>query len=376
MRYTRRLVCGLLLGAFLVVGCGGGGDQTAELLEEYVDAYVGERIGPGDPGIAVSVVGPRGVVFEKSYGMANVEESIPIGLDTPFNLASVSKQFTAMAVMILYEEGELTPDDLISDVFPEALPEWSTITVHHLLTHQSGFSDYVNDQPISASFGWTNEDVLAYLIDTPLEFAPGDRFEYSNSGYVMLALLVERVAEQPFETFIHERIFDPLGMESSLVTEEDPPDLPNRALSYTETGVPHAFVKGTMGHSRIQSTIEDLKRWEAELRDITLVSSETLDLIFTRHVARPDLTFGDCHYGYGWILCDVEGWPPEQEHTGRSLGFRTAIMRIPSEDLAILMLSNGSFDWAYELVFDHLVDFYLTGEPPVEAKAASMRGGE
>ncbi len=373
MRYLTTFLFVFALTVVPLVGCGGDGDQTAELLEEFLDDYLAERVEPDGPGVAVAVVGPAGVVFEKAYGMANLEESIPIGLDTPFDLASVSKQFTAMAVMILYEEGKLPTQDLISDVFPEALPEWSTITVHHLLTHQSGFPDYINDQGFWAPFGWVNEDVLAYLIDTPLEFAPGDRWEYSNSGYVMLALLVERVAEQPFEAFIHERIFDPLGMASSLLTEEDPPDLPNRALTYRADGEPHAYVLGTTGSGRIYSTIDDLKLWEAGLRDATLVSRDTLDLMFTRYVSSSlSATFSfDCSYGYGWEICDNDGWPAAQVHGGRGLGELTGIMRLPEEDVAFIMLSNGGFDWAWEMVWgsdgtlqDHLVAVYLGEEPP------------
>jgi len=203
-------------------GAGGVGGSSQNNLElaAFLDDYVYERITDGDPGVAVALIGPGEVVeVEKSYGMADVEQAIPIDSHTVFDLASVSKQFTATAIMMLHEEEIVSPEDLVADTFPEAPPEWASMTVHHLLTHQSGLSDFRNDEPPGVSRGWDNSDVLAYLLETPLEFPPGDRYEYSNSGFVMLAILLERETGEQFEDFVREHIFDPLEMNDSRLSD-------------------------------------------------------------------------------------------------------------------------------------------------------------
>ena len=318
------------------------GDVCTEDLERFADDYVAERLQPDGPGLAVALVGPEGVMFEKSYGMANIAESLPISADTPFNLASVTKQFTATAVMILYEEGELRPEDLVADYFPEAPAAWREegMTVQHLLTHQSGIPDFLND---TSGGGWTNDEVLAWALVVPPEFSPGERYEYSNTGYTLLAVLVERISEQSFPSFLQERIFAPLGMVSSSVPDDWPTDIPNEAESYIQ-GVQYEFPRRAMGEGTNHSSLRDLERWELSMREPTLVLPETLALMITPHANWP--YDPDCGYGYGWVICDRAGEPLNVYHDGVSSGYRTLITRAPGEDVTVIMLSNGTFDWA------------------------------
>lgn len=243
------------------------------------------------------------------------------------------------------------------------------MTVHHLLTHQSGLPDHLNDRPFGTRSDWTNEDVLAYLLETPLEFAPGEHYEYSNSGYVMVALLIERVSGQLYEDFVQERIFTPLGMVDSSVPPMYPPDIPNRAIGYLQDVLNESPVQ-TMGDVGHHSSLEDLRRWEVGLRSPTLVSPETLAVMFTPHVQLPNLP--ECSYGYGWFVCDGwEGLPFTIDHTGRLLAFTTHILRIPEEELTVLMLANGTFwAWAYDLTVD-LSNFLLGYEQMPATKALS-----
>ena len=305
------------------------GDVCTEDLERFADDYVAERLQPDGPGLAVALVGPEGVMFEKSYGMANIAESLPISADTPFNLASVTKQFTATAVMILYEEGELRPEDLVADYFPEAPAAWREegMTVQHLLTHQSGIPDFLND---TSGGGWTNDEVLAWALVVPPEFSPGERYEYSNTGYTLLAVLVER-------------IFAPLGMVSSSVPDDWPSDIPNEAESYFQ-GARYEFIRRAMGEGTNHSSLRDLERWELSMREPTLVLPETLALMITPHANWP--YDPECGYGYGWVICDRAGEPLNVYHDGVSSGYRTLITRAPGEDVTVIMLSNGTFDWA------------------------------
>jgi CubicO group peptidase (beta-lactamase class C family) len=347
-------------------------------LEQFADDYVAEHLDDFDgPGVAIGLMGPEGVLFEKSYGMANIEESIPIASNTPFNLASVSKQFTATAVMILYEEGSVHPDDLVADYFPEAPLSWidGGMTVHHLLTHQSGIPDHLSDGPGWGS-NWSNLQVLAWAVITPLEFTPGARYEYSNTGYVLLAMLVERLSGQPFETFLSERIFGPLEMAQSSVPRTWPADIPGRAISYRDNE-PFERPLRTVGDQGQYSSLDDLEAWEFSLRNFTVVEEEALDLMFTRYVDTdyPSYFFGlDCSYGYGWTICDFENEPVNISHTGWIWGFLTAISRAPTKDVAVIMLSNGNFldDWVFYLTND-LYRFYLGLDPVTATKTQTTR---
>ena len=286
MRYLVGSVCVLALG---VLACGetsGSARPSAAEIEQFVDDYVADRLVSGGPGLAVAVMGPDGVVFEKVYGTANLEAELPVASDTPFELASASKQFNATAVMILYEDGLVHPDDLVADYFPEAPPEWRQLgmTVHHPLTHQSGIHN-LN----SWDSGWSNLQTLAYAIYTPLDFTPGARYTYSNTGYVLLALLVERVSGQTFEDFLQEQIFQPLAMAQSSVPRAQPPDIPGRARSCRE-GELFELPLLTVGSRGQYSSLDDLETWELALRNPTVVSAETQELMFTGYVDAPHST--------------------------------------------------------------------------------------
>lgn len=333
-------------GSAGVAGAGGDGGsaQNDPELEAFLDDYVYARMTNDDPGLAVALIGPGEVVeLEKSYGMADVEQAIPIDSHTIFDLASVSKQFTATAIMMLYEEGMVSPDDLVADSFPEGRPEWASMTVHHLLTHQSGLSDFRNDEIVGQSRGWHNSDVLEYLLETPLEFPPGDRYEYSNSGFVMLAILLERETGEPFEDFVREHILQPLHMNDSQLSENTPPDVPNLARAYI-LGAPYDYSAHVMGSTNQFSSLADMIKWDLAIRRGTLLSRDTAALMFTNHVAYA----GAC-YGYGWVICEHPDGGDYQGHNGREFAFRTLIEREPDSGVTVIMLSNGSYEWTYEI---------------------------
>jgi len=347
MRYFAGFMCALTLFA-----C--SSETSTTELEQFLDEYISERT-VDESGVAVALIGPGGIELEKGYGMANIEEADPVGSDTVFNLASVSKQFTAAAIMVLYEEGKVDPGDRVTETFPEAPAEWESMTVHHLLTHQSGLSGI-------SSRGLNNDEVLTRLLEAPLDFAPGDDFQYTNSSYVVLAILIERVTGEPFEDFLRERIFEPIGMRDSVVTEDAPPDVPNLAQPYL-MGVTYEYSESMMGASNQYSTLADMIQWELSIRNASLLSPDTLALVFTRHVEIPEerriSDNEDCGYGYGWFICTVEA-DLLQHHGGRGLAFRTFIDRVPAENLTVIMLSNGSHEWTYD-IGPALWEFYVNG---------------
>jgi len=178
-------------------------------------------------------------------------------------------------------------------------------------------------------------------------------------------LIVERVSDQPFEDFLAERIFEPLGMEHTQIVDRFPPEVSGAALSQVDPSAPQDFPIQVVGPGGQYSSIEDLMRWEAELRNVTLISPESLQLAQTPYVA----TEGSCGYGYAWQLCEYEGWPADMYHTGLRNGFQSMLYRAPSEGLAVIMVSNGSLEYANRALGFNVAYLYLEGEVWTELDA-------
>lgn len=355
MRILFTVVFMLAVGAMGCSGDGGGGSAEAQLINEYLDTYIEEYLTPDGPGFALAVVGPNNeIVLKRAYGMADRDEGLAIGFDTPFEVASVSKMFTATAILILYEDGLLELDDPISRFFPAGPASWEQVTVHHLLTHTSGL-------PVSlqVGIGWTNEEVLAWYMDQPLGAEPGSRYVYNNGGYVLLALIVERASDQSFEDFMAERVFEPLAMQHSQIVDRFPPEVSGAALSRLDPSVqPPDLPRRATGWAGQYSSVDDLMRWGVELRDVTLISPESLQLALSPLTGAPE----PCGYGYGWVSCEYEGWPADVFHIGKLSGFESIFYRAPSEGLIVVMVSNGYLEKPYRALGYNVAHLYLEGE--------------
>ena len=316
--------------------------------------------GTGTPGAAVLVIRNGRVVHAKGYGMASLANQTPITPDTSFLLASVTKQFTAMAIMMLAGQGKLKYDDTLASFFPQFPAYAKGITVRHLLNHTAGFPEYdrlfqdaamvrkedygLPRRPARGGFEPTVQDVLKILAkQTEPRFAAGSKFEYSNSGYVLLALIVEKISGQRFARFLEQKIFQPCGMKRSLLYDETRPAIRNAATSYRkESGgwvevnyTPSNFV---YGEDNIYTTIEDLYRWDQALEQHKLVPAAT----FEEAIKPGRLNDGSATaYGFGWNLGE-RGGSKAHSHGGSWLGFRTAILRIPGQRLTVAVLSNAA----------------------------------
>jgi len=308
-----------------------------ENISSSVDSLLTRVIRKNAPGAAVAVIQNGRFLHKKGYGLADLRTKQPVQPETCFMLASVSKQFTAMAIMILKEEGKIAYEDTLPKFFPEVPRGWKTITVKHLLTHTSGIPDrfYL----IGYAEGYTNQDILDRLIQTRyLDFMPGTKHKYSNSGYNLLAMIVEKVSGQPFREFLKERIFDPLGMHNTVVYDETEPVIENRAIGYKQSGRgyrPNDFLLWTSGSSGIFSNVEDLFKWDQCLYTEKLVSAETLKEAFSPH-ARVDRRE---NYGYGWRITANEG-SKAVYHAGSLGGAHTIIFRVPEKRFTIILLAN------------------------------------
>ena len=309
-----------------------------------VDALMAQYIREGEPGAAILVIQGGKIVHKKGYGLADLEHKTPIGLDTAFDLASVSKQFTGMAVMMLVERGKLSYDDHLSKFFPELPPYAKTITVRQLLNHTSGLPDVLSPDFHREGYQPSSRDLVSLLAARKdAVSAPGDRFQYNNTGYVLLALIVEKVSGKPFAQFMKENIFQPLGMNRTLVWDETKPLINNRAIPYERVAnsfnsLPYGSDIYIYGAKGVVTTAEDMYKWDQALYTEKLVKRSTLKEAFTP--AR--LNNGkESYYGYGWDIGNDHGLNLFR-HDGGYLGFRTVIARYPDQQFSIIILSNVS----------------------------------
>jgi len=310
------------------------------------------------PGAAVMVIKDGGVVYTAGFGFADVKNQVPIDQNSTFRLASVSKQFTAMAIMVLADEGKLDYDDPLVEYVPE-LSMYPGVTIRHLLTHTSGIPDYYDTIDTSGGMP-TNADIPAVLatMDGPV-FSPGEKYEYSNPAYEMLPLIVEKVSGKTFSQFMQDEVFLPAGMDDSLIYDQTEPEIANRAWGY-EPDVrdfelnDYDELNYIGGSGGMYATLEDFFAWDQALYGEGLVSEATLDEAFTSH----RLNNGDeIDYGFGWGV-DLYRGHRRISHGGSWVGFRTNITRFPDERTTIVVLTNRT-DGNPGYYASRIADIYL-----------------
>jgi len=275
------------------------------------------------------------VIYKKGFGKANFKKALDYTPATPSYLASLTKQFTAMAIMMLAENKKLSYKDKLSKYFPEFPTYAEKITIRNLLNHTSGIPDYFGLGIVHP--GLRNDEVLKGLIklDTP-DFQPGEKFEYSNSGYVLLAMIVEKVSGVPFNIFLKKNIFDPLKMDNTVVLDTSNPEIKNKAHGYDIFGNDYDNDILTMGDGGIYSAVEDLFKWDQALYTEKLVKQSTLNEAFKPAV----LIDGDTsYYGFGWGIVDDNG-KKIVTHAGELNGFNTIFLRQTTDHNTIIFLTN------------------------------------
>ena len=309
-----------------------------------MDGLFGEFDGPNSPGASVMVIHQGKVVFARGYGLANLEEKTPCGTNTNFRLASVTKQFTAMSVMILAERKKLTLDERLTDFFPEFPAYGRQITVRHLLSHNSGLPDYEDLIPKGTEIPVLDRDVLRLLMrQDKAVFPPGSKYHYSNSAYALLAQIVEARSGNTFAHFLKQNIFTPLKMKHTLAYEQGVSVVSDRAFGYSEKGggferTDQSLTSSVLGDGGIYSSVTDLRRWDEALYTSKLVSRKMLNQAFTPAMATEH---PDTGYGFGWFVGRYRGLQ-EIWHSGNSIGFSTRIARFPEKSFTVIILTNRS----------------------------------
>ena len=338
-----------------------GSSETEAEFWTRMEAYVTEHMDPAGSGFGFVVIHDGAVAFARGWGMANIGTSISFSPETPSSAASLTKQFTAVAVLILYERELLDLETPVLSILPELPTAWSEITVHHLLTHQSGvpnYTDITGDAPVDID-GLTNQDALdLVLADPALDFQPGLSTSYSNTGYVLLAMIVERLTNLSFADFLGENIFEPLEMTSTFVSDESVVYPLNTAQPYDERNRLYEYTLYTYGAGGIYTTLNDYVKWDRALYTDDVVRQSTLELAFTGY------TGGDDDFGYGWMV-GSHGGSRSLRHGGFGTGYLNYVYRVPDKRFTYLFLSNGGVfandgfeTWTDELM-DEIFDFYM-----------------
>ena len=314
--------------------------QTGDIdsrVDKFVQASIKQqRI----PGLALAVMRDGQIVKAQGYGLSNIELNVPVSPQTIFQSGSVGKQFTATGIMMLVEEGKIGLDDKVAKYFPGAPASWNKFTVRNLLTHTSGIKEYT-DKNFNYLRAYTEEDLLKMVQAQPFDFAPGDKWSYSNTGYMLLGILIHKVTGKFYGDFLQERIFIPLGMSTTrIISEED--IVPNRAAGYR-------LVKGivknqewvhpslnTTADGALYFTVLDLAKWDAALYTEKLIKRTSLDQMWTPVKLNSGKTYP---YGFGWRVTEMNGHRLI-EHGGSWQGFTTGISRYVDDRLTVVALTN------------------------------------
>lgn len=342
----KKLTTVLLLG--LAFRC------SAQISSTQIDGIFTSLKSRGAPGAAVIVIHEGETIFRRGYGVSDLRTMRPIDEKTNFRLASFTKQFTAACIMLLVHDGKLHYDDHLTDIFPEFAAYGKSITVRNLLTHTSGLPDY--EDILTGRYPNTPDGKIPQIHDAGVlklleeqsagKFPPGAQWEYSNSGYATLAMIVEKVSGQPFGQFLHDRIFAPLHMEHTLAYEKGKNEVSNRAYGYTREKnrwreTDQSSTSAVLGDGGIYSNLEDLAKWDRAIREDTLLSAAEMRPALTpvqpSGPSMPDAR--PVRYGFGWFLDPYKGHE-RMWHYGETVGFRTAIERFPADDLTVIVLAN------------------------------------
>ena len=340
------------------------GDPTSAQVDIVVEA---QRKAQEIPGVSLAVCRDGKIVKASGYGVANVEWDIPVTPETIFQSGSVGKQFTATAVMMLVEEGKLGLDDKISKFIPEAPVAWNDVTVRSVLTHTSGIADYGGEEDtmgkgvINFRKDYTEEELIRVFAKMPKDFPTGEKWSYSNTGYVLLGVIIHRVTGKFYGDFLQDRVFKPLGMTSTrIISEAD--IVPHRSSGYR-------LVKGelknqewvsptlnTTADGALYTNVLDLAKWDSALYTTKLIKRSSLDAMWTP----AKLTSGKTYpYGFGWDLASKQGHRAVS-HDGAWQGFTMSMSRYLDDRLTVIVMTNLDSDNSEpEKIADEVARIYL-----------------
>jgi CubicO group peptidase (beta-lactamase class C family) len=334
----KRIIFGVLLLTLWV----NANAQTNKKIKKAIDSILASYSNPNEPGASVLVLKNNRVVFKKGYGVSNINTGEPIKPNTNFRLASVTKQFTAMSILLLEQRSKLSLEDPISKYFSILPPYIAKIRIKDLLTHSSGLIDYEDLMPLTQTVQLhdTNCLQLMFMADS-LYFPAGTQYKYSNTGYAILALIVEQVSGKPFAQFLKENIFKKLKMKTTVAFEEGKSTVANRAYGNTyEQGkwsqTDQSLTSAVLGDGGIYTNVEEYSKWIKALWNYELIYQTQQE----RAWSKTKLDNGAIiDYGYGWHVETLQGIT-HPFHDGSSIGFRNSVGLFPEQKLMVIILTN------------------------------------
>jgi D-alanyl-D-alanine carboxypeptidase len=356
-------MCSLILPRFLIVSLV---LSPTLLLADEVDEYLqAEMAKQHIPGLALGVVKDGRLERAAAYGLANLELNVPAQTDTIFQIQSITKTFTAGAIMLLVEEGRISVDDKITKHLANLPETWRDVTVRHLLSHTSGIKDFINEPVMDLRLDIQPGDVIEALREKPLNFPPGEKYAYSNTGYHLLAMIIREITGQDWGEFLKERFFDPLGMNNTRVISHSE-IITNRASGYLwEQGRAQngryiaASILGYAGGG-LRSTVLDLAKWEAALCSDKILKPATLEQMWTPAALNDG---SKASYGFGWGI----GTHMNRRlisHTGSHVtGFKSVLARYVDDKITVIILTNQRA--ANQMAIAHgVAAFYIPERKP------------
>lgn len=350
------------------------GAAATQSLAGKLDALFKPQYKADDPGATVIVVKDGKTVFRKAYGAANVDAKTPLTPGTVLRLGSITKQFTAVAILMLADQGKLALNDPITRFFPDYPTGGKVITIEHLLTHTSGIASYTSKPDYVATMA--KDLTVAQMIDgfknDPLEFEPGTEFSYNNSGYFLLGAIIEQVSGQTYANFLEQRIFTPLGMKDTAYEGAERTGAP-RAAGYSaqEKGYGLAqplSMSQPYAAGALVSTVDDLAKWDAAISSGKLLKAASWKLAFTPYKLSPEKS---TDYGYGWAVGKLQG-TPIVHHGGGINGFRTYALRLPESKVFVAVLANSDSGNVHPEVLAKKAAALAMGKPFAQLKEIAL----
>lgn len=313
----------------------------AQNFESKIDSLLQEKYQPDAPGATFLISKNGNIVYKKAFGLSNLELNLSMHTENVFEIASMTKQFTAVSILMLVEKGKMNLDDEITKFIPDYPTNGHKITVHHLLTHTSGIKDFTRVKGLNAisTKDLAPLELIDFFKSEPIDFVPGEKFKYCNSGYVILGYIIEKVTEQSYGNFVEEQIFKELGMTSSQYASRKE-IIKNRASGYHNKNgyINSRQVSYTIPYASgsLMSTVNDMFMWQEAIKNNLLISKETTEKLFTNY----RLNNGDyINYGYGWHL-KVRNGIATREHGGHFFGFKSMGLYLPDYDIYVVGLNN------------------------------------
>lgn len=313
----------------------------AQNLDRKIDSLITSKFKPGNPGAVFMAVKKGKIIYRKAFGMANLEFDINMKPEFIFEIGSMTKQFTAVSILMLAEQGKLKLNDEITKFIPDYPTNGNRITIHHLLTHTSGIKDFTSMKSIKniARSDLSPKELIDFFKNEPVNFKPGEQFKYCNSGYVLLGYIIEIASGQTYQEFVNQNIFEKIGMMNTHYASHER-IIKNRVSGYRDKEgiVNAAYISFSIPYASgsIMSNVDDMLKWQNAIDTNILLNSNTTEKVFTNY----KLNNGDkIDYGYGWHIKELNG-KLVREHGGSIFGFKSMGVYEPTKQIYVIGLSN------------------------------------